>query len=383
MGNRFNPWHMQGFALLTDKPEIVAFRADSEIQRYFRERGDGTLEHTVEPIYFDTQVGSPLTRLRNTLLTRYAGREAHIVPFHERLQGFDLIHSWELFTDWSAEALEARERWGIPLAVMVWDNIPFNMERNPRRRDIKRRVSSGADRFIVYTERSRRMLDVEGVPAERVALIPPGVNTEMFAPGPSARDQFGLDPDDFVILFVGWLLPRKGIDFLLLAMRELLRDPAMKGRRLRLLMVGSGPGRDRVEGLIARLGIDSACTFAGSVPYGRMPEVFRSADCFALPSIATAEWQEQFGMAIIEAMACGLPVVTTFSGAIPEITGDAAVLCQPNDFFALHQALRSLILEPNRRADLAAAGRARAVERFDLREHARALSDVYDRMLQR
>lgn len=376
MGNRFNAWHLQGFRMLRNAPRITAFRAESQIQAHFSERGDGTEGFATERIHFDTQSGNPLIRAKNIFMERYFERTPRIPPFSERLRGFDLIHSWELFTDWSAEAVAAHERYGIPLVITVWDLIPFNMEQTAERRAIKQRVAAAANRFIVYTERSRMTLELEGIARDRISLVPPGVDTDLFSPAPRARSD-----DAFEILFVGWLVPRKGIDFLLLALKQLLCDPELRGRRIRLRIVGSGAGRDRVERLIARLGIQEACTFSGAVPYAMMPDIFRNADVFVLPSIATDEWQEQFGMALIEAMACGKPAIATLSGAIEEIAGDAALLCQPNDFHALHRNLRSLILEPERGAALGMAARARVLECFDLGDHARALSDVYDALL--
>ncbi|MCC6486070.1 MAG: glycosyltransferase family 4 protein [Candidatus Hydrogenedentes bacterium] len=376
MGNRFNAWHLQGFRMLRNAPRITAFRAESQIQAHFSERGDGTEGFATERIYFDTQAGNPLIRAKNVLLERYFDRAPRVLPFSERLRGFDLIHSWELFTDWSAEAAAAHERYGTPLVVTVWDLIPFNMEQTAERRAIKQRVTAVANRFIVYTERSRMALELEGIAPGRISLIPPGVDTDLFSPGQHNRSD-----GEFEILFVGWLVPRKGIDFLLLAVHQLLSDPKLRDRRIRLRIVGSGAGRDRVERLIARLGLQDACIFNGAAPYDRMPDIFRNADAFVLPSIATDEWQEQFGMALIEAMACGKPAVATLSGALEEIAGDAALLCQPNDFLALYRSLRTLILDPARAAALGAAARERVVKRFDLRGHARALSDVYDALV--
>ncbi len=382
-GNRLSPWHFHAFRMLRGNPAITAFCTHTET------RGDslpGSRDMPTFPaefIHFDTQAGPIARRVRNILLSRYAGREPHILPFHERLQDFDIIQSWELFTDWSAEAVAARARWGIPIAVMVWDNIPFNMERNPVRREIKRQVAAHADRFIVYTERSFRMLDLEHVPTERIVKIDPGVDTDKFAPGPANRAAFGLGPDDFVILFVGWFLPRKGIDFLLLALRELVRDPALRRHRVRLMMVGPDQDRDRIEHLAQRLGVREACLFAGALPYERMPEAFRAADLFVLPSIATPEWQEQIGMTLIEAMAAGTPVVSTCTGAVAEIAEDAAVLCQPNDFVALYEVITELIRNARRRRELAQHGREHALARFSLPRCADALSDIYEDMLRR
>jgi alpha-maltose-1-phosphate synthase len=376
-GNRFNPWHLLPFNRLGDDTEVTAFRAHSEIQQYFDERAGAALDFQVEDICFDTQRGPLLRRLLNRLAARYGRHEARILPFHERLAGFDVIQTWELFTDWTAEALEARRRWNIPVSVMVWDNIPFNMERDPARRSMKEAAARNGDCFIVHTERSRRMLDMEGVNPDRVCKIDPGVDTNLFSPGAGGRTHFGIGEEEFVILFVGWLLPRKGLDFLLLALRELIHDSDLAKTRVRLLVVGSGPGRDRIEKLMARLELAENVTLAGSLPYSRMPVAFRSADVFVLPSIATPEWQEQFGMSLIEAMACGVPVVSTLSGAIPEVVEDAAVLCQPNDFVSLYEALKELILTPAKCHELAALGRVQAVSRFTLEQYAAKLAGIY------
>ena len=374
IGNRFNPWHFQGYRHLRGEPQVTVFRAESEIQQYFDERDDRTLPFAFKRMYFDTQAGNPIKRALNVCAESLLNREPRILPFHERLRGYDVIQSWELFTDWSAQAVLAREKYGVPLAVMVWDNIPFNMERSPGRRGIKERVAKGADIFIVHTERSRRMLDFEGVPPGRVVKISPGVDTELFSPGSSEHEGFN-------ILFVGWFLPRKGLDFLLFALRELLNDRASRSQDIRLIMAGSGPGRDRIDASVQRLDLGDVCVFRGAVPHGTMPNVYRAADLFVLPSIAAPEWQEQFGMSLIEAMACGTPVITTRTGAIPEIVGESAILCQPNDFASLADALKQLVQDPARREELSQSGRARVLEHFTLKKHAEALSDIYESLL--
>ncbi len=380
-GNRFSAWHLRVFERLRPAPEVTAFRAESEIQRHFTERGADTLSFPAERIYFDTQAGPAWLRAKNILRERYGRREPRLLPFHDRLQGFDVIQSWELFTEWTAEALMAREKWNVPVCLMVWDNIPFNMEQTAARVETKRRAIAQADRFIVHTERSWNMLLVEGADREKIVLMAPGVDLEVFSPGRSSRrEHFQIDEDEFVILFVGWFLPRKGIDFLLLALRELLGDASLKHKRIRLLAIGSGPGKNRVEQLVARLGIGPACCFPGALPYDRMPEVFRAADVFVLPSIATPEWQEQFGMSLIEAMACGVPVISTWSGAIPEIAGDAGVLCQPNDSLGLYAALKDLLVNSGKRQELGARGRERAERLFSLDRYAENLSGVYARL---
>ncbi len=286
MGNRYNPWHLQGFKRLRGNPTVTAFRAESQIQDHFKERGDGTEWMERKRIYFDTQAGSAIVRTYHTFAERYLDRSPRVLPFHEQLKGYDVIHSWELFTDWSASALKARKQFNIPLAITVWDLLPFNMERESGRRELKKRVAQGADRVVVYTERSRAILAFEGVAQDRIAYVPPGVDTEMFSPGNAPRE-FGLHDDDFVVLFVGWFVPRKGIDFLLYALRKLIDDGGPAAKRIKLLIVGSGAGRERVEALIARLDLQAHCVITGALTYERMPNVFRMSDVFILPSIAS------------------------------------------------------------------------------------------------
>lgn len=380
-GNRFNPWHLEAFQHLKGQPQVVAFRADPRNCRFGEGQEGACNGLKSETLHLDTEQGPAIRRWWNRTASQHFGRPPRFFPFYERLQGFDLIQSWELYTDWSEQALHARLKWDIPLAVMVWDNIPFNMERNSARRQLKFRVATTADRFIVYTERSRRMLDVEGVEPRRVIRIDPGLDTLHFSPGRGHRESFGLFEDEFVLLFVGWLAPRKGIEFLLLALRELIHDEELRHFRPRLLVVGTGPGKDRIESLMHRLQIGAYCTFAGTLSHDQMPEAFRVADLFVFPSIATPEWQEQFGMSLLEALSCGVPVVSTLSGASAEIVEDAGVLCQPNDFVSLYTQVRALMLDAPRREALGRAGRALAERKYTLQRYADALSTVYQDMM--
>jgi glycosyltransferase involved in cell wall biosynthesis len=377
-GNRFNAWHLKAFTLLEGAPELVAFRAESEIQGYFQERDDATARmFQVEPIWFDTQRGNPLLRVRNRLQARRGRRTPRVLPFADRLKGFDVIQTWELFTDWTAQALEAKRRYGTPVSIIVWDNIPFNHDTDAERAAMKRRALDEADRIVVYTERSRRTMLMEGCDPGKIALIPPGVDTQAFAPHPGDGTAFGMHEDDIVLLFVGWLLPRKGIDWLLMALHELKRDPDTRDLPVRLLVVSGLPGRPWAESLVARLGLRDEVVFTESVPYTRMPAVFRAADVYVQPSVAMPDWQEQFGMALIEAMSSGRPVVAARSGAIPEVVGKAGVLVQSSDFLTLYLALKGLVTDFEKARAIGEAARQRALVYFDVRRQAQALSRIY------
>jgi len=371
-GNRFNPWHLEPFARLRDV-KVTAFRAESEIQRHFAGRGEQPGMFTTERIYFDDEAYAPWAVAKRWWRARFGG-EAKVRPFYDRLEGFDVIQTWELFTDWSEQAMEAKARYGAPVSVMVWDTIPFNNEQTERRRAIKQRVLNEADVFIVHTERSRRMLLMEGADEGRIRMIAPGVDTNRFQPRHVDRQALGMEDEEYVILFVGWFLERKGLDYLVLALHELSKEVSWP---LHLYMVGSGPGQERIEHLLKRADVQYRYTFAGSLPYSRMADVYCASDVFVLPSVAVPGWQEQFGMSLIEAMACGRPVVASMSGAIPEIAGDNVRLVQPNDFMAIEQALEELLGNTKNATKLGVQARGYAADRFDVNKTAAALNAVY------
>ena len=99
-------------------------------------------------------------------------------------------------------------------------------------------------------------------------------------------------------------------------------------------------------------------------PYSRLPDVHRLADVFVLPSISTRTVQEQFGIALIEAMATAKPVLTTHAGAIDEVIGDAGLVVQANDYYRLAEGLRTLALDADLRARLGQRGFERVQRHF-------------------
>src|SRR3990167_8191789 len=112
-----------------------------------------------------------------------------------------------------------------------------------------------------------------------------------------------------------------------------------------------------------------------------MPDVYRMADVFALPSYPTMIWQEQFGMVLVEAMACGKPVVASASGSIPEIVEDAGLTFVPGDFFEFAKKLALFMENRNLAHELGQKGRRRAEEHFDARKNALSIYEVYRKVL--
>jgi glycogen synthase len=194
--------------------------------------------------------------------------------------------------------------------------------------------------------------------------------------GVEPRDFENVDPEQDVdpyVLGVGRLVPEKGFDVLIDAFA------AEKLAGLNLVVAGDGFERDHLRARASERGIESRVRFVGAVARARVAELFRGAHVFALPSRG-----EPFGIALLEAMAAGVPAVATAAGGIPEFArnGVNALLVAPGDAKALATAIGRLAFEPDLRDRLIAAGRATAEEHAWARIAAR-YEDIYRCVLSR
>lgn len=190
-----------------------------------------------------------------------------------------------------------------------------------------------------------------GVPRERLTVVPNGVDVDRFgdvSPGRigAVRDQYDLDGAP-VVLFVGTVMPRKGVDDLVRAAGHLAdRDDV---EDFHVVVAGEddldGAYTDEVRSLAHERGVAGRVTFAGFVPDDELAALYALADAFALPSR-----EEGFGMTVTEAMAAGTPVVATTVGAIPRLVdeGDQGYVVEPNDPDAFADRLAALLSASDR-----------------------------------
>src|SRR5581483_12116980 len=190
-----------------------------------------------------------------------------------------------------------------------------------------------------------------------------GVDTQEFFPR-AARDA-NAPP---TILFAGRLHPEKGI-FVLLDAFEIVHAQIPAAR---LLIAGDGPARDAASAKIRARNLPSHVEWLGMVKHRDMVNVFQRADVFCAPSITTRKWAEQVGASTLQAIACGVPVVSTRSGSIPEFIPDGVVgiLVEENNARALANALLELLMNPSRAREMGQRGRALACAQYDARENA-------------
>ena len=189
------------------------------------------------------------------------------------------------------------------------------------------------------------------------------------------QDDFVLRPSSFVIGYAGALIPEKGVDLLLRACAG-LPDAGW-----RLAIVGDGPERAQLGALANVLGIGERVDFLGQRASTQMPDVYPDFDVLVLPSLTRPNWKEQFGRVLIEAMACGVPVIGSDSGEIPNVIGDAGLIFPEGNIPALRDSIAGLLADPGQRARTALAGRKRVLAEFTQAQIAAETYRVYCEIL--
>jgi glycosyltransferase involved in cell wall biosynthesis len=322
--------------------------------------------------------------------------------------GTGIVHAEELSLWFTAQAARLKARAGYKLVVTVWETLPqLETYRTPHSRRFRAATLAGADLFLAATERARHALLLEGVPAEKVLLAYPGVDVERFAqpqglaqPGSLTQTQgVAQTPsrtreESHLVISPGRLEWEKGHHDVLRAIAALKRGivaaPAEAVSSLRVHLIGSGPEERRLREHAAELGIGADVTIGG-VPYEQMPSLYWRASALVLGSLPRSGctlhpgdiprcfWEEQFGMVIAEAMAAGLPMVLSTSGAIPEVAGEQASYVAPGDWIAI---ARTLAAGPLSRPPGERVGYPREIiERYSVAASARRIAEAYDRVL--
>ena len=242
-----------------------------------------------------------------------------------------------------------------------------------------RRGAARAERIIAVSHSTRR--DIESfmrIPSERIRTIYSAPDPSFSVQPPdSGQDQqilqrYSIQPP--FMLYAGTIRPQKNVPRLVEAfavIRSELENHPLLGQ-LKLVIIGDELSRyPAVRRAVVATRVEPFVRFLGFVPLETLKVFYRAATLFAFPSL-----HEGFGLAPLEAMACGTPVVASDVPALVEAVGDAAELVTPDNLFDVARGLRSVLLNEDRRRELSVIGRARA-KRFDWHDTARAVLDVY------
>lgn len=239
-------------------------------------------------------------------------------------------------------------------------------------------VIEAAQVLIASTqEESDQLTSLYGASTERSKVLPPGVDHQVFEPGDrsAARAELRLG-DGLLLLCVGRIQPLKGMDLAIRALGAL--DGASGAARLVIVGGASGPrGRaeaDRLRAIAAESGLATRVDFVGQQPHTRLPLYYQAADCLIVSSHS-----ESFGLAALEAQACGLPVVGARVGGLPHFVADGRTgfLLDDREPGSLATKLHTLLSDPDMRAEFGRAARAGS-EAYSWKKTAEAFLELYE-----
>jgi len=262
----------------------------------------------------------------------------------------------------------------IPQVTVVHDLLPLAFPPEyPRQQYYFRyfvpRILRSSKVVVTDSEYTRRaVIDRYGLPSGQVRVVYPGYNPDVYYQSDGLSSHSRSNKGEYV-LYVGNLLPHKNVLRLLDAVAILRRR-----RPVRLVIRGEGrPAYARaVRARVETLGLDEAVSIRGYTTEKTMRDLYTGAACLVLPSLG-----EGFGLPVLEAMACGTPVVTTRVASIPEVAGDAAILVDAHDAVALADALHRVVTDRGLREELRGRGLLQA-KRFDWAQTAAQMSRLLD-----
>ena len=299
--------------------------------------------------------------------------------------GYDLIHSHYWQSGLAGKSLASA--WNVPLVhshhtlgrVKNRFLAPDDAPESQTRLDGEGEVIAAADVLIASTDAEwQHLACLYGAPHDLLKTIHPGVDHEIFHPGDrdAARASLGLS-DASVVAYVGRIQPLKGLELAVRAVEQLV--PA-SDRRVVLLIVGGASGRQgdeevrRLRQLADDLGIADNVVFLGAQPHDKLPDIYRAADVLVVCSHS-----ESFGLAALEAHACGTPVVGTPVGGLSYIVrdGSSGYLIDTRDPAVFAARLKTLLADEDLQREFRVAA-LESAKAFSWKESAREFLDLYD-----
>lgn len=371
-GSNLNKWEMQNFEPLEMWFDVVGFNA----KKHFFDTS--TISFPVRELASSEKSVSQI-RGFTTFHKMLFGSSQRLIGLEKALLDFDIVHTVGTETYYTKQCVDAKKRNSkLKVVATIWENIPFAHEDFSQQKKLKEYNLAGIDHFIAMSNRAAYALQIEGVSSEKIDTVYIGVDLDRFKKMEVEVDfyqKLGIKKEDFVVTSIGRHVWEKGIVDTLVGVSDLIK----KNLNVKYVVVGKGPLTEKIQSLAKRMGISDNVVVT-ALPYEDIPKVLNISDLFVLPSIPIRQWQEQLGMAFIEAMACGVAVVAGRSGSIDEVIGDAGVLVPPADPMKIGEAIEKLYSNNSLRDEYAQRGMRRAREMFDSRKKAVDFKSIYDKV---
>ncbi|MBQ61823.1 MAG: glycosyl transferase [Gammaproteobacteria bacterium] len=253
-----------------------------------------------------------------------------------------------------AIALKNTRSWRVKILIWRWHWF-LNMQK---------KVVPQLDHLTTVSKASRRdIADAFSISTKKIKVIHNGIDTEVFKPLPEIKKK------SFRIMATASAdIPLKGLDYLLKAVALLVPDHP----QLELMVLGKLKEDGETKKLIGKLSIEKHLHFVSGVTTQELVELYAEATLVVVPSI-----YEGFGLPAGEAMACGLPVISTDGGALPEVVGNSGIIVPVQNEQAIAEAIRKLLADPEKQEQLSRKARARIVELFSWQGAAQELVEFY------
>ncbi|MEO0986391.1 MAG: hormogonium polysaccharide biosynthesis glycosyltransferase HpsO [Cyanobacteria bacterium J06639_14] len=271
------------------------------------------------------------------------------------------------------------------LLFFTWWNLPYELKFPAS--TLEAYNLQGTDGIISGNQDGANILRDHSYTGPIRVMPQLGVDESLFRPQPQPElaASLGIDPNDFVIGFVGRFVEEKGLLTFAKAVGQLKDHP----QPWKWLLLGRGELKNALAEQLEALGVADRVIWVESVPHDDVPRYINLMSTLVLPSETTYKfktltavgWKEQFGHVIIEAMACQVPVIGSDSGEIPFVIGETGMVFPEGDADALAAQLRKLIESPELQADLSKRGYEKAMANYTNRALARQTLDFYQELV--
>ena len=307
----------------------------------------------------------------------------------------ELIHSHYYFS--GAVAMHLKREWGIPLIHnnhslgAVKQQAMGSGDLSPDlRKEIERKIFRTADRLIATAPHEKEeLVDIYGADPSKIAVIPPGVNLDLFSPVPQlrAKNEIGYTSRDFLITFVGRIEERKGLDTLLRAV-HMAEDESIQ-----VVIVGGPPSEKSFlswkelgetpylpyRNLVEEYGLENQVTFTGGKPQNQLSTYYSAGDVTVIPS-----YYEPFGLTALEALACGCSVIGSRVGGLTHTIkpNRVGLLFEPRDAGQLASRILALKDQPGLNQTFRENARPYVEEHYSWRSVTRRVARMYLELLE-
>jgi glycosyltransferase involved in cell wall biosynthesis len=311
--------------------------------------------------------------------------------------GFDIIHAnlplvpnfaipkdsskalvCAVHSTWKGEAIVTRQSNPTELNP----NEKMMLRFNRVLRSYEKKLINRSDALIAVSKYTvDELTDLYGIEKEKIHVIYNGVDIDKFKPRPDKtelRKEFGLEEDKKMVLFVGRLYHRKGLEILLRSIPPVLQE--YKDVKFAISGTGFKKKEESLRSLAKELDIEDYVTFLGYVPDEKLPDLYAASDIFVLPAI-----YENFPFAILEAQATALPVISTKVGGIPEflVDNENGFVIDPGDPTQLTQRVLTLLQDPKLAKEMGKRGRKRIEEKLSWRLITGQVINLYHKLLEK